>query len=575
MTKNYIVTNGKIYTQNEDQPWAQAFAVRDGRFACVGTNEEVAAFAKEAGLSYGDAKPIDAGGKFIMPALMDSHTHVGLSVMLSGDDEEDDSFPMYDCQSKGEVLQKLKDMVKAHPFRPYYAMFFGKVEGLQGEKLTRDDIDKIVRFRPVILMEEECHCVWLNSGALKILRIKEDVEDVAPGYSYYERDENGRLTGHMTEMTMMPILKMSGDVSKKEMRKGVLKIMNYLVEHGVTTIYDAGNYFKEDWTYSIFHELDQKGELPVRIEGTHVICHPDMVDGAVEEFKKLKAKYETENIRFKTMKMMLDGTQRIHTACMTEPYNDTGTCGGTLIPKERLKSFLAELNDEGIDFHVHTVGGGAVRMVLDIVEELKARPEGFDIIVTCAHNEVVEEVDLKRFAKLGVVANFTPSWNGGACEAELPERIRLIGEPRVYQTLRTRTVWDTGALITFSSDEVETNKLRNWNPFMGMEIAMTRQEPILISDDLDPDDDRNFSGRNAEIFPAADEIMTLEEMFKGYTINNAKANRLDDRLGSIEKGKEADFIVLAENPFETDVYELHNMVVDATVRKGKVINGKL
>lgn len=573
--KNYIVTNGKIYTENENQPWAKAFAVRDGKFACVGSNEEVAAFAKEAGLAFGDGKAIDARGRFIMPALIDSHTHVGLSVMLSGDDEEDDSFPMYDCQSKDEVLQKLKDMVKAHPFRPYYAMFFGKVEGLQGETLTREDIDKIVRHRPVLLMEEECHCVWLNSGALRFLKIREDVKDIAPGYSYYERDAGGRLTGRITEMAMVPILKMNGDVSKKEMVKGVLRIMNYLAEHGVTTIYDAGNYFKEDWTYSIFHEMDKQGRLPLRIEGTHVICHPDMVDGAVEEFKKLKAKYETENIRFKTMKMMLDGTQRIHTACVTEPYCDTGTCGGTLIPKERLKSFLAELNAEGIDFHVHTVGGGAVRMVLDVVEELKARPEGFDIIVTCAHNELVDEADLKRFAKLGAVANFTPSWNGGACEAELPERIRLIGEPRVYETLRTRTVWDTGALVTFSSDEVETNKLRNWNPFMGIEIGITRQEPVLISEDLDPEDDRNYSGRDAELFPAASEKMELEAMLKGYTINNAKANRLDDRLGTIEKGKEADFIILADNPFEIDVYQLHNMKVDATVKKGEVIKGSL
>ena len=144
--KDYIVTNAQVYTQDKRCPWAEAFAVKDGKFTCVGTNEEVRRLADES------IQELDMGGRFIMPGIIDSHTHIAMSVFLGGDDE-DDAMPMYDCKSRTEVLEKLKAHVKKHPFRLYYAMFYGKVEIMAEDPITRDDLDKIVRFRPVLLME--------------------------------------------------------------------------------------------------------------------------------------------------------------------------------------------------------------------------------------------------------------------------------------------------------------------------------------------------------------------------------------------------------------------------------------
>ena len=209
---DYIVKNAKVYTQDKERPWAEAFAVRDGRFACVGTNEEVTAWAAQIGAAEDDAgglsadvKELDLGGKFVMPGIVDSHAHIAMSVFLGGDDN-DDEFPLYDCKSKEEVLQKLKALVKKHPLRLFYAMFYGKVEIMADDPITRDDLDKVVRFRPVILMESECHSAILNSAALRYFKIREDSEDIAPGLSMYYRDAKGRLTGMITEMTMVPIL---------------------------------------------------------------------------------------------------------------------------------------------------------------------------------------------------------------------------------------------------------------------------------------------------------------------------------------------------------------------------------
>ena len=561
--KEYIVTNAQVYTQDTNNPRAEAFAVKDGIFTCVGTNDEVRRQAGET------AKEYDMGGRFIMPGIVDSHAHIAMSVFLGGDDE-DDSMPMYDCKSKKEVLEKLRTLVKKHPFRLFYAMFYGKMEVLAEDPITRDDLDKIVRFRPVILVEEECHSAILNSAALKYFGVREDTEDIAPGLSVYERDESGRLTGMITEMTMVPILS-TETPTEKQLRSGITRLISYLISRGVTTIFDAGNMTEEDMIFRTFKAMDEEGRIPVRMFMCHMLWHPDMVPDAIGEFKKYKQKYETDNVRFDTMKMMFDGTQRIHTACMVEPYADTGTCGGTLISEDALLEFMRALNREGIDFHLHTVGEEAVRRVMNCVERLReegASGEGapFRITVTCAHDEVLRPEDVQRFQELGIVANFTPSWNGGNCGAAPEVMQNLLGPERGLRTLQSRTVFDTGAVVSFSSDEVELHNMDHWSPFWGMEVGVTRQDP----DYGEADADGRKNGQTAPVYAPAAERMTLEQMIEGYTINGARQLGIDDRIGSIEAGKDADFLVLSEDLFAMDPYRLHDVVPERVYIKGKL-----
>lgn len=560
--ENYLIKNAKIYTQDKSRPWADALTVKDGKFTYVGNEEEAKTFAP-------DAEEYDAEGRFIMPGIVDSHAHIAMSVYLGGDD--DDKIPMYDCKSKGEILEKLQQMVKAYPLRLSYAMFYGKIEALGGEKLTRDELDRIVKHRPVILMEEECHSVIMNSGALRYFKIKEDAKDIASGLSYYDRDEKGRLTGMMTEMAATPLL-MKYKPSDKQLRAGISGILDYLVKHGVTTIFDAGNMCDEGWIAGTLKAMDKSGEIPVRFYMTHMLWHPGMVDGAIEELKRLKKTYETDNIKFETMKMMLDGTMRIHTAYMVEPYNDTGTRGNSMIPEEKLLAFMRDLNAEGFDFHLHTVGEAAVRMVMNCVQKLKEEAaagtgEEFTINVTCAHDEMLRPEDIDRFMKLGIVANFTPSWNGGNCGSDPENMQRLLGEERGLNTLRTRTVFETGATVSLSSDEVELHSMERWSPFWGMEVGHTRQEPYYGTVRADG----RLDGSAAPVYPPAEEVLDIEQCIEGYTINGAKQLGIDDRIGSIETGKDADFLVLAENLFEMDKYGIHDVVPDTVVIKGKRI----
>ena len=237
----------------------------------------------------------------------------------------------------------------------------------------------------------------------------------------------------------------------------------------------------------------------------------------------------------------MDGTRKIHTAAMLAPYDDTHETGYTAFNKEELVEIIKQLNEEGLDLHVHTVGDCASRVVLDSVEmSRKELGNSFRIKVTCAHLEVQDDADLDRFAKLGVIANYTPWWHSGTSD----DMISLLGEKRAMHMFRCKKLWDSGALVTWSSDNIVYGDFFSWNPYLGMEIGMTRKstEKTKLPDFL----------RAPEGFPPANEKMSIEEMILGYTINGAKQLGIEDAKGSIEVGKDADFLVFDNDLLTTN-----------------------
>ena len=284
-------------------------------------------------------------------------------------------------------------------------------------------------------------------------------------------------------------------------------------------------------------EMDRQGKLPVYVDGCYVIAAPWQAKEGLEELKRFRREFDTEHLKVHTMKIFMDGTFKIHTAALLEPYPNTGTTGAsTAFKKEELAALLKQLNEEDLDLHLHTVGDAASRTVLDAVEIVrKELGDRFHIKVTCAHLEVQADEDLERFAKLGVYANFTPAWHcGNGTGDALKPLIPLLGERRATHMYRCKTLWDSGALVTWSSDNVVYDFV-SWNPYLGMEVGMTRirTEKTRIAE----------FNRTAEVLPPADERMGIEEMILGYTINGAKQLGIEARKGSITAGKDADFLV--------------------------------
>jgi len=284
--------------------------------------------------------------------------------------------------------------------------------------------------------------------------------------------------------------------------------------------------------------MDRLGKLPIYVDGCYVIAAPWQAKEGLEELKRFRREFSTEHLKVHTMKIFMDGTFKIHTAALLEPYPDIHTTGAsTAFKKEELAALLKQLNEEDLDLHLHTVGDAASRTVLDAVEIVhKELGDRFRIKVTCAHLEVQADEDLERFAKLGVYANYTPSWHSGNGTGDtLKPLIPLLGERRATHMYRCKTLWDSGALVTWSSDNTIFLDFAPWNPYFGMEIGMTR----WVSEKTNAPE----LNRTIGPFPPENEKMSIDEMLTGYTINGAIQLGIEDKKGSITVGKDADFLV--------------------------------
>jgi predicted amidohydrolase YtcJ len=320
----------------------------------------------------------------------------------------------------------------------------------------------------------------------------------------------------------------------------------------VCAVFDAGlpgDMKFHEKVYKRLRALDEQGKLPVYIDGSLVINAEKDAEEGLEQVKRFRDEYNTEHLKVHTMKIFMDGTQKIHTAAMVTPYVDVHTLGTTAFSAEGMCELLKNLNEAGLDLHLHTVGERASRTVLDGVEMArKEMGDSLKVRVTCAHLEIQDDADLDRFEKLGVMANYTPWWHAG--DPKIAST--WLGEERAKKTFRCKTIWDSGALVTWSSDNIVFMDFTTWNPYLGMEVGMTRwiNEKTL-----------NYPfARVDKVFPPENEKMSIEEMILGFTINGAKQLGIEATKGSITAGKDADFLVF-DNDLLTAEHEgfSHNM----------------
>ena len=527
MKADKIIKNAKIFTSDKDKPEATALVMKDGKFVYVGD---------EAGLSEYEGKVTDLGGKFIMPGIIDSHAHVTVGAAY----EYTELGVSIKCEGKQQILDFIAEHIKNNPGQKNYRFMLDNGL-LDGAELIKEDLDSVCPDSELIIIEGEMHSCWVNSKVLALHGISDDTPDPIPGLSYYVR-KDGHVTGNVFECTAeMPIiLNGSMELTDEQIDKALARWIDFSVSAGVSCVFDAGipgyNEFHER-VYTRLRELDTQGKLPVYIDGCFVIEAAWQAKEGLEELKRLNREFNTEHLKVHTMKVFMDGTIKIHTASMVTPYVDTQTTGSSAFNKEELAEFIKSLNEEGMDLHLHTVGEAASRVVLDAVElARKDLGDEYHVKVTCAHLEIQDDADLDRFAKLGVTANYTPWWHsgdGGSRPVEL--WTSLLGKERASKMYRCKTLWNSGALVTWSSDEMFFEDFMNWNPYLGMEVGMTRW--------INEKTKMGVGARTVMEFPPESEKMSIEEMLLGYTINGAKQLGIEDKKGSIEVGKDADFLV--------------------------------
>ena len=560
MKVDKIVKNAKVFTSDVKNPNASAFAVKDGKFVYVGDEE---------GLKNCEGEVTDLGGRFVMPALMDSHVHIPLAIGMNYVVPAENVI----CSNKAECVKFIDRFVKENPELPDYS-FALRLADLHGDQLVKEDLDAICPDKKIVIREEEFHSGWVNSKCLEELGVTDETPDISAGLSYYERDENGHITGHVFEMILIGILlSNSGSITDEQIRESIYPWIDFCKAYGISAVFEAGTPCApklHERVCDILKKMDEDGELPIIVDCCYSICTRDECDTVMDTLKRYREKYNTGHLRFNTLKIMLDGTLRIHTGSLLTPYPGTSDMGGVLFNKDELAGIIKMINAEGYNLHLHTVGEGGARTVLDAVEIAgKELGDALKTKVTSAHLEIVNDADIKRFVELKVNANYTAWWHYGDCAGGTREgAVKLLGEERADQMYRCKSVYNTGANVCFSSDTTSFY-FDLWSPYFGIEMAVNRHstEKTKVFEAACPHGDVPFARE--------EERMTVEESILCYTINNAKQLCIDDIKGSIEVGKDADYLVFEEDLLTRDPEGLSQVLPEEFYLEGRKVQASL
>jgi predicted amidohydrolase YtcJ len=554
------ITNAKIYTCNERQPWAEAIAFRGDRIVYVGDETNAPR----------DGKVYDAQGKMLIPGFVDSHSHPGMVSQSSWHI----TLPWFNKVE--DLLDFVRTYAKEHPKEEIPFLYFEYYPTtLFDEKgPTKELLDAVVSDRPCLCQDFGEHLHWVNSKMLECMGVTKDTPDPVPGLEMFVRDKNGEPTGWVKEFAWMrfadQLFQSIGWEAPMVMTPELME--EYFVftkEHGITGLGDG--ILEGEEQLASMQELDRQGKLNVYFAGLVRFWSYEDLPEKIAELKRYQKKYTSKHIKLTNMKLFLDGTNESGNSAVLEPLaNDpTGTDYGEIkMDTEELTNCFVLCNQEGVDLQIHMVGDRAFRVGCDAVEAAQkiAKEQGvpWTIQPIFAHCELVDPADFERPAKLGITINWTCHWAGGYFGTQA---ISILGAERWHRMYRIMEFINSGARVAFSSDVTTLYELRRRsNPLLGIQVSHTRIDPELPLDpELFPDSKRT---------PANQEI-PLDILIKGYTLGAAKQLRWDEEMGSLEVGKLANMVLLSENLFEAPPMEIKDIAFDTVIFDGNVILGSL
>lgn len=566
-TIDVVYHNGTVYTADRHDTFCQAIAIGEGYIVAVGSDEEVMLLAGP------ETEIIDLQGKVMLPGIIDSHMHP-----FWGGKQLRGCNLNYAALSVEETLAIIQKHIDNDPFTGENDWLTVRAWQRQamtpvGADMSRDALDTLNTRRPVALFSNDCHTLAANSRALEMLGIDENTPVPADGK--IARDEAGRLTGILEDAPAMRAFDSIPSGTPEQNVRIAAHVQQVLNQQGVTTVMDTRVFAEQLEAFAV---LRDRGELTVRMLGAKEVT-PDSVDGpqdaarAIDEIAEFNRSWNdaewtpAPGFGLTHVKFFVDGVLQppTMTASLLQPYRENvGTHDAPdWQPSERygdlyftapvLDALMVECGRAGIHPHMHTVADGAIEMVLNAVEKMRAEYPAKDIRPGLAHNELVAPHQYDRFAKLGATAVLSYQW-GGLPGVLIDEEREMLGEARFEHMEPAARFLDAGARLAYGSDW-PIDRLDEW---YNLQVGMTRRAW---------DSEGNPAGPRLD----TDRDLTLIEALRSATIDAAYMIAREQYIGSLEVGKLADAIVLENNIFEQPVETIYLTKVMRTLVGGKIV----
>ena len=533
-----ILIGGPVVTLNPAAPIAEAIAVSGERILAVGNRAEILE------LRNGNTEVVDLEGDCLLPGLIEPHTHPDLCAQ---------------CYSWIDVsgfthkrVERVESELRAAVARadPGEWLFAFGLDPMLTEELGvwgRERLDEIAPQNPIAVMLQSMHTLFVNSAALREAGIDETTPDPGGG-GRYDRDKDGRLTGKIKEAAAEFAFLRFFDQSREAMRTRIWEQHQRYARAGLTTIGMPG-LFVPPSMLGVFEELATRADLPVRTVAYlrhEQVDHVDWRPGDGDD-----------RFRIQGVKLWYDGSPYSGTMLLDEPYLESRLCcctlgipGGTTghanFEPDELRELILRLHREGWQVLTHAQGDRGTREILDLYEHALLAHERPDHRWRLEHCALISPRDLERAARLGVTLSFHVNhvyYYG-------PElRDSIIGPERAERLMPVGTAVAAGHRVSLHAD----SPMYPPEPFRLMRTAVTRK--TRLGETL-----------------AADEAISVDQALRGVTIDAAWQLFAEDRIGSIEAGKLADFTRVDRNPHSVDPADLDRIQVSETWLGGRKVS---
>ncbi len=516
-----IIHNAQVYTVNENFDVATAFAVRDGKFIAVGSDEEILA-------DYESANVINLDGAPLYPGFIDGHAHFyryGLGLKNAN---------LVGTKSFEEILEILQDHRKEYPNDPWILGGGWDQNDWENKEFpTKDKLNEIFPDVPVLITRVDGHAALTNSAAMNQSELFFKTQEVNGGKIYF--DKNGDPTGLLVDNAIQLISRYIPEQTQTDRIDALLKAQKNCFAVGLTTIVDAG---LDVNTINLIDSLNQTGDLKMRL---YVMVTP--TQESIDYFKA-KGKIKTDYLNVRSFKVYGDGALGSRGANLIADYSDDPGNSGFLLQTPEFYDELARtFKDMGFQMNTHAIGDSTSKTILDIYS--RYLPEGNDLRWKVEHAQIVSLEDLPKFGQFNIIPSVQPThatsdmyWAGDR-----------LGEPRVKTAYTFKDLLDQNGNIALGSDF----PVEDINPLFGFHSAVARQD--------------------AENWPEggwqAENKLSREEALRGMTIWAAYSNFEEKERGSIEIGKFADFVVTEKDIMTAAESELRNTKVTTTYVAGK------
>ncbi|MCF8241130.1 MAG: amidohydrolase [Melioribacteraceae bacterium] len=527
INKRKAFINGKIYTVDNSNPWAEALFVEGNYFKYVGTNEEVKQLIDSS------TEIIDLKGHLVLPGFIDSHLHL----MMGGFSLREVNLAT--VKSKKEFQNRLVDYVDE--LNPKFVKGGGWDHEIFNHPVLpdKDWIDEVVPDRPVFLTRLDLHMGLANSKALELAGITGD--SVNPEGGVIQRDSAGKLTGILKDEAMQLIYRQMPQPTEDASIKAFKAALNEFKKFGITSVHDISR----PRDLSFYHQLFLDGKLTCRINTITPITELESLINSGISFG-----FGNEYIKTGSVKAFSDGSLGSNTAWLFENYKDDPSTNGLptdIVNSGRLKELTLKADQNKIQIATHAIGDKANDYVCSLYENATRENNKWERRHRIEHAQHMKHSQITRMKNENIIASMQPvhlMYDGVWCENKL-------NNDQLNSSYLIKSLLNAGVKVCFGSDWT----VAPLNPLMGIFAAVTR---------------RTNKGNNHKL--VAIEGISVADAIKCYTLNAAYASYEEKIKGSIEAGKLADFIVLDKNIFELLPEAIIDTKIIMTVFDGEVIN---